>query len=58
MSERKYRVFVNDRVVASNMDLRDATILVRALFEEYNNEHNMLISINEEERIMAWTEEK
>jgi hypothetical protein len=58
MSERKYRVFVNDRVVASNMDLRDATILVRALFEEYNNEHNILISINEEERIMAWTEEK
>ena len=52
MCEKKYKVFINDKVVANNMDIQTATILIRALFEEYYNDYNMLISIKEEENFV------
>ena len=50
MYEKKYKVLIDNEVVASDMDIRTATILVRALFEEYYNDYAMTVSIKEEER--------
>ena len=50
MSERKYEVLMNDTIVAQEMDIRTAMILVRALFEEYYKDHTMIVSIKEMER--------
>lgn len=47
MSESKYMVIINDRKVAENMDLKTATILIQSLFNEYYNDHKMVISITE-----------
>ena len=51
MGEKKYKVLINQEVVAKDMDIKTATILVKALFEEYYNDCNMTISIKEEERV-------
>lgn len=51
MEERKYKVLIDDAVVAENMGIRTATILLRALFEEFYNDHNMVISIREDDRV-------
>lgn len=50
MYEKKYMVLINNGVVASNMDIRTATVLAKALFEEYYNDHTMTVSIKEEDR--------
>jgi len=55
--ERKYSVLIDQTVVASYMDLKTATILARALFEEYYNDHLMVVSIREEDRCAAETAE-
>lgn len=51
MNKRDYKVFINDTVVAERMDIEIATTLIKALFEKYYNEHSMIISIREEERV-------
>ncbi len=53
MSERRYKVFINNEIVAGNMDLKTATVLVRALFEEYYNDYAMMVSIKEEDRAVC-----
>lgn len=50
MYESKYEVLIEGEVIASNMNIQTATILVKALFDEYYNDHSMTISIREEER--------
>lgn len=50
MAEYKYKVLINGVVCAENMDIKTATILIRALFEQYYNDHSMTISIKEMER--------
>lgn len=50
MLEQKYEVLIDNEVVATKMDINVATILLKALFEEYYNEHEMTISIREVER--------
>ena len=50
MTKKKYEVLINDEVVARNMDINTATILTKALFNEYYNDHAMVISIKEEDR--------
>ena len=50
MEEIKFFVEVDGNTVAKDMTLKDATILVRALFEEYYNDKSMLVSI----RRMDW----
>ena len=47
MTEKRYKVFVNNEVVAENMDLNTATILVKALFEEYYNDYLMEITVKQ-----------
>ena len=53
MEERKYKVLIENTVVAENMAIRTATILLRALFEEFYNDHTMVISIREEDRTVC-----
>lgn len=50
MYENKYMVLINNGVVAKDMDIRTATVLVRALFEEYYNDYTMTVSIKQEDR--------
>lgn len=45
MEENRYEVLIDNMVVAENMDLKTATILVRALFEEYYNDYKMAVSV-------------
>lgn len=51
MTDKKYKVLINNEVVAQEMDIKTATTLVRALFEEYYNDYGMTISIREMERV-------
>ena len=51
MTDKKYKVLINNEVVAQEMDIKTAIILVRALFEEYYNDYGMTISIREMERV-------
>ena len=45
MEENRYEVLIDNMVVAENMDLKTATILVKALFEEYYNDYKMEVSV-------------
>ena len=45
MGERRYKVLIGNELVADSMDIKTATILVRALFEEYYLDSTMTISI-------------
>lgn len=51
MNEYKYKVFINNEVIAERMDIEIATALIKALFEKYYDEHTMTISIKKEERV-------
>ena len=51
MTNRDYKVFINDTVVAERMDIEIATTLIKALFEKNYNDHSMIISIREEDRV-------
>lgn len=53
MNEKKYKVLIDGFIVAERMDLKTATIPIKALFEEYDNDWTMTVSIKEEERTEA-----
>lgn len=53
MEERRYKVLIDNMVVANNMDLNTATILLKALFNEYYNDYKMVVSIKEENRAVC-----
>lgn len=53
MGENKYKVLIDNKVVAKDMDIRTATVLVRALFEEYYNNYAMTVSIKQEDRAVC-----
>ena len=53
MEERKYKVFIDGNAVAENMGIHTATLLVKALFEEYYNDNTMTVSVKKEERSEA-----
>ena len=57
MEEKKYKVLINSKVVAKDMDIRTATVLVRALFEEYYNDYTMTISIKQEDKAVCAEED-
>lgn len=52
MEERRYKVLIDNMVVANNMDLKTATILVKALFDEYYNDCTMTVSVKQEDRVV------
>lgn len=49
MSIKKYKVILDNEVVAESMDIDTALMLVKALFEKYYCDYNMVISIKEME---------
>ena len=53
MSEKKYKVLINNEVVAERMDIKTATVLIRALFEEYYNDYTMTVSIKEMDKVVC-----
>ena len=50
MGDKKYKVFVDDKIFAEYMSLETAMILVKALFDTYHNEYGMTVSVREDER--------
>ena len=51
MSNKKYNVLIENEIIASDMDINNALIFVKALFDHYYEEHSIVISIKEMERI-------
>ena len=51
MNEHRYKILINDTIVAENMGMEIVTILIKALFEKYYNEHSMIVSIKEMDRV-------
>lgn len=49
MKEDKYWVIVDCVVIAENMTLEFAIILVKAIFETYYNDSNMVVGIGKAE---------
>lgn len=50
MSENKYYLTVNNRTVAECIPLEYALIFIKSIFENYYNEHDIVIAIAEMER--------
>ena len=50
MEDKKYKVFVDDKIFEEYMSLETAMILVKALFATYYNEYGMTVSVREDER--------
>ena len=55
MEKRKYQVLIDNAVVASDMDINTAIILIRAIISEYYDDYYMTVSIKEMERTMGDT---
>lgn len=53
MEERRYEVLIDNMVVAERMDLKTATILVKALFDEYYNDYKMTVSVKKEDETVC-----
>lgn len=53
MNENRYKILINDTIVAENMDMEIVTILIKALFENYYNDHSMIVSIKEMDQVQG-----
>lgn len=51
MFDKKYTILIDNEIIADNMELNNALILVKALFDHYYEEHSMVISIKEIKRM-------
>lgn len=56
MNENRYIIMINSKVIAENMPLQDAILLIKAELEEFNKD-NMLVSIMKDEGNLAAKEE-
>ena len=52
MNENRYIVMINSKVIAENMLLQDAILLIKAELEEFNKD-SMLVSIMKNEGKLA-----
>ena len=50
MSENKYYLKVDNRTVAECVSLEHALIFIKSIFENYYNDHDIVIAIAEMER--------
>ena len=50
MNENKYYLKVNNRTVAERVSLEHALIFIKSIFENYYNDHDIVIAIAEMER--------
>ena len=48
MEENRYIIMINSEVIAENMPIQDAILLIKAELEEYNKD-SMLVSIMKDE---------
>lgn len=46
----RYCVFIDDICIARDMSMEHAVIFLKALFNEYYNDHEMAVAIKEEPR--------
>ena len=53
MSVKRYKILLDNEVVAEEMDIDTALILVKALFEKYYCDNSMVIIIKEMEHARA-----
>ncbi|MGM9763562.1 MAG: hypothetical protein ACI3ZQ_06045 [Candidatus Cryptobacteroides sp.] len=51
MEFKKYCVYVDNNIVAENMDIDVAIILVKALFEKYYDDCTITVSVREMDRV-------
>lgn len=56
MNENRYNVMINSKVIAENMPLQDAILLIKAELEEFNKD-SMLVSIMKDEGKLVAKEE-
>ena len=47
MNENKYYLKINDRIIAERVSLEHALIFIKSIFENYYNDHEIVISIAE-----------
>lgn len=49
MPDRKYELYIGKELIAENVSIETALILIKALFTEYYNDKTMKITIQEME---------
>ena len=54
MNENKYYLKVDNRTVAECVSLEHALIFIKSIFENYYNDHDIVIAIAEKERCEGW----
>ena len=54
MSENKYYLKVDNRTGAECVSLEHALVFIKSIFENYYNDHEIVISIAEMERCEGW----
>lgn len=52
MEERRYKILIDNMVVANDMDLQTAIVLVKALFNEYYNDNKMTVSVKQMDKVV------
>ena len=50
MNENKYYLKIDDRIIAEHVSLEHALIFIKSIFENYYNDHEIVISIAEMRR--------
>lgn len=50
MNSTLYDVYLNNYTIANGLELQYAVILIKGLFEEFYNDHDMTVSIKEHKR--------
>ena len=50
MNENKYYLKIDDRIIAEQVSLEHALIFIKSIFENYYNDHEIVISIAEMKR--------
>ncbi len=49
MKEQRFTVYINEEIVARDLDLNTAAVLMKALFQEYYLDRLMVIKIERED---------
>lgn len=50
MNENKYYLKIDNRIIAERVSLEHALIFIKSIFENYYNDHEIVISIAEMKR--------
>ena len=58
MEENRYIIMINSEVIAENMPIQDAILLIKAELEEYNKDSMMVSIMKDENKINAVAKEE